>query len=155
MDDPLKKVFSLAQITSNDIFDEYCVKSGGSICIVTFLPHVLDVTPEVRKEQVQMIEDVRKKFIGKPFNFLWSQGGDQFDWEESMNLGFGYPAVVAITVAKKKFATMRSSWSKEKLISFVNGLAMNKEYFSDMRELPKLKKATLWKAEDKSEKVDL
>lgn len=102
-----------------------------------------------------MIDDVRKKFQGKPFNFLWSQGGDQFDWEDSMNLGFGYPAVVALTVGKKKFATMRSAWSKEKLESFVNGLAMNREYFSDMREVPKLKKATAWKAEEAAEKVDL
>merc|ERR1711862_164298 len=141
--DASKKVLPLAQLTDQNKFTEYCVTEKSSICILAFLPHIYDVSAEERKTQLDMIQDVTKKTTGKPFNYLWSQGGDQFDFEESMNLGMGYPTVVAVVAGKKKFSVMRRAWSKENLEGFVNGLAMNKEYFYDLRELPtKLKTVT-------------
>merc|ERR1712125_104864 len=108
-------------------------------------PHILDVSPEQRAEQLKTLEEVKKKNSGKPFNFLWSQGGDQFDFEDDMNLGMGSPTIVA---NKKKFAVMRRSWSSDNLASFVNSLASNREHFYDIRELPKkLKTVEPYKAE--------
>lgn len=73
---------------------------------------------------------------GKPFNFLWSQGGDQFDFEDSLNLGMGYPTILTIVAGKKKFSTMRRPWGKDNLQSYLNSLAANQEHFYDIRELP-------------------
>jgi hypothetical protein len=40
---------------------------------------------------------VALKFRGKPFKFLWSQGGDHFEFEERLGAtGVGYPVVVSI-----------------------------------------------------------
>jgi len=37
-----------------------------------------------------------------------------------MNLGFGYPAMVAISPTKGVFATMRSSFSKDNIKGFLS-----------------------------------
>ena len=43
---------------------------------------------------------------------MWAQGGNNFDLEEALNLGFGYPAVVAIHWGKQKLSTMRQTYNK-------------------------------------------
>jgi len=103
------------------------------------------VSVEERATQLTVLQEAKKKVAGKPFNFLWSQGGDQFDWEDSMNLGMGYPTIVTIVAGKKKFSTMRRAWGKDNLIMYLNGLAAGGEHFYDMRELPtKLKSVTAY-----------
>jgi len=134
---PTLKDLPVSQLVNQKKFDEYCVESKSSVCILAFLPHILDVTPEQRADNLKILEEVNKKNSGKPFNFLWSQGGDQFDFEDDMNLGMGYPTIVAMVANKKKFAVMRRSWSAENLTSFINALASNREHFYDIRELPK------------------
>jgi len=69
-----------------------------------------------------------------------------------MNLGMGYPTIVAMVANKKKFAVMRRSWSAENLTSFIN--TINRENFYDIRELPKkLKTIEAYKPEA-NEKVE-
>lgn len=53
-----------------------------------------------------------------------------------MNLGMGYPTIVAMVSNKKKFSIMRRAWSQENLASYINALASNQEHFYDIRELP-------------------
>lgn len=49
---------------------------------------------------------------GKPFKFLWSQGGDHFEFEEKIGaVGVGYPVVTVIYEAKKLFGKLRKSFS--------------------------------------------
>jgi len=148
----MHKDLPLSQLVNQKNFDEYCVENKSSVCILAFLPHILDVTPEQRAGDLKMLEEVNKKNSGKPFNFLWSQGGDQFDFEDNMNLGMGYPTIVAMVANKKKFAVMRRSWSAENLTSFIN--TINRENFYDIRELPKkLKTIEAYKPEA-NEKVE-
>ena len=47
------------------------------------------------------------------------QSGDQLDLERKMNLGFGYPAVIAISPKKQVFATMRGSFSYDNVNDFL------------------------------------
>ena len=51
--------------------------------------------------------------------FFWLQSGDQLDLERQMNMGFGYPAVVAVSPSKQVYATMRASFSFSNLNEFL------------------------------------
>ena len=66
-----------------------------------------------------------------------------------MNLGFGYPAVVAISPAKQVFATMRGSFSKENVNSFLTGVMTGS---APVDKLPmggiEIRKADKWDGKD-------
>ncbi len=77
------------------MFNEFC--KGRNLCIVSFLPNVIDSTESERENYLNTIKEVGLKFKGKPFKFLWSQGGDQLDLEDKLGVsGIGYPSVVAV-----------------------------------------------------------
>jgi len=50
------------------------------------------------------------------------QGGDFFELEEKLSLGFGFPAVVAVNYAKKKYAIMRSSYELDNIKNFISSM---------------------------------
>ena len=81
--------------------------------------------------------------------FFWLQSGDQLDVERRLNLGFGYPAVVAISPNKQVFATMRGSFSIDNfndfLIKVVTGSAATDKLPAGGIEF---KKADKWDGED-------
>ena len=58
--------------------------------------------------------------------WFWLSAGDQLDLERDLNLGFGFPAVVAISPSKKMIATMKSSFSEENVNTFVNDLLIGR-----------------------------
>lgn len=64
---------------------------------------------------------------------MWVQGGDNFDFEESLNLGFGFPCLVAIHHGKSKFATMRKNYTKENINKFIVSLLRGKARVSNLR----------------------
>ena len=50
------------------------------LCAIVFLPHILDSSAEERESQLETIKEVGLKMRGKPFKFLWAQGGDHFEF---------------------------------------------------------------------------
>lgn len=68
--------------------------------------------------------------------------------EESLNLGSGYPALVAVSLPKKKVSVFRSSFSKKNIDSFINGLVLGKESLYDLRDKPKVVKVSAWDGKD-------
>lgn len=77
------------------MYDEHC--KSRNLCIINFLPAVIDSSDQERENYFNIIKEVGLRFKGKPFKFLWSQGGDQFELEEKLGVsGIGYPSVVAI-----------------------------------------------------------
>ena len=86
------------------------------LCVITFLPHILDSSEEERQSYLDRIKEVALKFRGKPFKFLWSQGGDQFEFEEKLGaVGVGYPVVATIFNSKKIYGKLKKSFSEENL----------------------------------------
>lgn len=77
------------------------------------------------------------------------QGGDYFDYEEKLQLSFGYPAVIAINYSKKKYAILRRAFNTENLKSFIVNIFLGKESlmtFPDFRK--KLKTMPQWDGKD-------
>ena len=98
----------LYEMIKQKVYDDNC--QGQVICVATFLPNIYDSNAAERNAYLDTIMKVAKKQRSQPFVFFWLQSGDQLDLERKMNLGFGYPAVVAISPNKQVFATMRGTF---------------------------------------------
>jgi protein disulfide-isomerase A6 len=137
----LKPPKPLAFLNGKETFQDYCVDEGG-VCIIAFLPHIMDTGLEGRKKYKKLVEEVNRKHKSKPLVFLWAQAGDQFELEERLNLGFGYPAVVAINNGRKMYGVMRDSFDEKGLDRFVTGLMSGHvSLYKIVGDLPKIKKA--------------
>ena len=107
------------ELIKQKVYDTECKNAGQVICVVTFLPNIYDSNAEERNKYLQKLTKVAKTQRSQPFVFFWAQSGDQLDLERKLNLGFGYPAVVAISPSKDVFATMRASFSDSNMNEFL------------------------------------
>lgn len=122
------------QLLNKALFQEYCTDFKG-VCIITFVPHIYDSTAEERNGYLSIVEDVAHSNRGKPFTFLWSQGGDQYAMEDLFSVaGSGYPSVVAISSKKNVYAVMRAAFSKDSINDFVKSLVAGKAGFIPYNE---------------------
>lgn len=80
---------------------------------------------------------------------MWSQGGDYYDIEESLGLGSGYPALVAISINKMKYAPFTGIFDKKNIELFVKTLLAGKQPLFDLRQAPKIKNVKEWDGKDK------
>ena len=68
------------------------------MCLISFLPHILDDMEAGRKIKYKLLKSVAKDYRGK-IDFVWIEGGAQPELEAAFNLGFGFPAAVLINCA--------------------------------------------------------
>ncbi|KAL8427948.1 hypothetical protein Efla_003462 [Eimeria flavescens] len=129
------------QLLSEEQFRDSCEES---LCILAFLPDVLDSGIDGRMQYLKTLNQVVRASITVPVKFLWLQGGDNFDLEDQLHLAFGWPAVVAVHLSRGKFAVHRGNFSRESINSFLQQLLAGKAPVSDLPNLKKLKKATAW-----------
>lgn len=130
----------VAFLSDPNKFEEYCIKEGG-VCILSILPHVMDSGADGRQKYLKLLKEIHRKHSSKPLVFLWAQAGDQFALEEKLNLGFGYPAVVAINHGRKMYGVMRDSFDEAGMDRFVTGLMSGHvSLYKLVGDLPKIKK---------------
>jgi len=116
------------QLTNENQFKEIC-KDRTGVCIVSFLPHIMDSSAEQRKSYIEELKASTRAAKGKPIYYLWAQGGDFFDLEDKLHLSFGYPAVVAINFGKKKYSVCRSAFGEANIKTFVNSKIISLKIF--------------------------
>ena len=68
--------------------------------------------------------------------------------EGKLNLGFGFPAVVAVSPSKKMMGTMRGSFTNANLNSFLSDLLIGKGGLSPLPTEMKFKKVDKWDGKD-------
>lgn len=71
----------LAEMANNQIFEDYC-KNHDGLCFISFLPDVRDSGEDKRQEYLKELKELSDTGRGSNFNFLWVQGGKNFDFEE-------------------------------------------------------------------------
>ena len=136
----LKPPKQVERLINQEQFEKDCKEAEG-VCVIAFLPHISESGEQRRAEMVKELQKINDEQRGMPLSFFWSQGGDQFDLEESLSLGFGFPAVIALHFGKKKSATMRLSYSKENITRFIGDLLTGKSPLSNIPALlPPVKK---------------
>ena len=134
------------ELIKQSIYDQNC--EGPVICVVNFLPNIFDSSAAERNTYLQTIMKSAKANRKQPFKWFWLQAGDQLDLERSLNLGFGFPAVVAISPGKKMIATMRSSYSNSNLDDFLKNLLIGKGGLENLSSPIAVKKADKWDGKD-------
>ena len=65
-------------------------------CMLLFVPDIRDSTKTQREALIATVKAVADAQVAGLFEYGWVVGGSQYDLEQKLNLGFGYPAVVAV-----------------------------------------------------------
>jgi protein disulfide-isomerase A6 len=142
-----KQAVKVTQLVNQDVFDKYCTNLRG-ICFIAFLPHILDSSAVERNNYIQIFQDLAQGHRADPITFSWAQGGDYYPLEESLGLGSGYPAFVALSVNKMKYAPLTGSFSQKSIDLFVKTLLAGKQPLFNLREAPKLASVNEWNGKD-------
>eukprot|EP00916_Digyalum_oweni_P019664 GHVL01032815.1.p1 GENE.GHVL01032815.1~~GHVL01032815.1.p1 ORF type:complete len:413 (+),score=87.11 GHVL01032815.1:1377-2615(+) len=136
---------SAEQLLSNDMFEENCM---SGVCGIAFLPHLYDCQSECRNKYLKELNEAYKS-SRTPVRIYWSQAGDQFDFEEQLRLGFGFPALVAVNVEKGIAVIQKGSFTQDSIKQFLNSLAAGTGTPQDLpKELTKLKIVNKWDGKD-------
>lgn len=111
------------QLTNPESFDESCSGKGSAkLCVILFLPHILDSGAKGRNDYLSMFQDIAKTFRKMPFTFLWSEGTAQPELEQSLAINGNFPTVAVLSLEKNVFAVPKVSWNKKNIQSFLNGV---------------------------------
>ena len=109
----------IIEINSQAIYDANC---HSKICIIYFVPNIYDSNAVERNSLLDDALQSAQKFKKSPIVHLWLQAGDQLDLERQLNLGFGFPAVVAVSQNKKLYSIMHGSFSLKNLNNYIQEL---------------------------------
>jgi protein disulfide-isomerase A6 len=112
------------------------------------LPNIYDSNAAERNAYLETVMAVAKRNRKHPFVFFWLQAGDQMDMENKLHLGFGFPAVVAISPNKQKLSIMKGAFNEDKLATFLSDLISGRASLDDLKTKPEFKKADLWDGKD-------
>ncbi len=64
--------------------------------MLLIVPDIRDAGKKQREEMIATMKAVADKQVNGLFQYGWIVGGTQYDMEQKLNLGFGYPAVLAV-----------------------------------------------------------
>lgn len=70
------------------------------------------------------------------------------DMERSLNLGFGFPAVVAVSPSKQKVAIMKASFSENNFSEFLSDLMSGRTGLDDLKAKLSFKSSEAWDGKD-------
>ena len=138
----------VSELTSQAVFEDKC-ESGSTICVVMFVPHILDTGKKGRNEYMSAIQHVSMNMRGKPIQWLWSEANSQEKFEAAFDVNNNYPTIVVLSAEKKAAATMRISWNVQNILTFINGVFAGKEKILPVEGgIPKLNKIKKWDGKD-------
>ena len=147
---PIKR--EIYQLINEKILDEECISKKG-ICLIGFLPHLIDTKASGRNNYIEILESAAGKDPQYPFYFFWSQAYDQKELEKLFNLGSGYPTVVALSHSKKRYSVMRGAFTADAIADFIRDLMHGYERLYEYEELPKIVEITKWDGSDYKEEL--
>ena len=139
---------NIPQVTGPAVFEDSCVKGAAKICVVVTVPHILDSGAKGRNKVIDTVAEAAKSFRGKPIAFVWTEAMAQPELESAIEVNQAYPSVSVISVEKKVFATMRTSWSGKNIAAFLNGILSGSEKKSALSAVPTVVKAATWDGKD-------
>lgn len=137
----------IVEMTSLDVLKENC-DEANKICILAALPHILDSMAAGRRKYFETLQTVQKKFRTHPIDFLWFEGSSQLKLEEALQLTFGYPAVVAVSMDKQVYGVMHGSFTERSITMFITSILSGKVGTVKLGTFPKVETVEPWDGED-------
>eukprot|EP00656_Telonema_subtile_P008757 TRINITY_DN14091_c0_g1_i1.p1 TRINITY_DN14091_c0_g1~~TRINITY_DN14091_c0_g1_i1.p1 ORF type:complete len:461 (-),score=156.44 TRINITY_DN14091_c0_g1_i1:103-1407(-) len=129
------------ELVSLGVWSEAC--EGKSICLVGFLPGVVDSGVHGRNEYIDVINKLTESPTLKKFGFLWSSAQQQPGLEAVFGIG-DYPAMVAVSPKKSMFVRMKGAFDSKELSGFLGRLMKGRERGLAQFELPGLQTHEPW-----------
>lgn len=139
----------ILQAIDTTVLTENC--NDKPLCVVSFLPHILDSQAEGRNKYLSLLKELGEKYKKTRWGWLWSEAGAQPKLEQAFEVGgFGYPALVAVNSRKKKFATLRGSFDRAGIDDFLRTVSVGRGSTASLRSdsLPELAKIEAWDGKD-------
>jgi len=121
------------------------------LCIIAFLPHILDCQSKCRNEYISMLNKMGDKFKKQNWGWLWAEGTANPELEQALDVGgFGYPAMVVVSSKKMKYSSLTGSFGHDGIHEFLRDLSYGKGRTNPVRgaKLPTLKKTEPWDGKD-------
>jgi protein disulfide-isomerase A6 len=135
------------ELTSMEVLKDQC-SGANHICVLAALPHIMDSGAAGRNKYRDLLGTVGKSFRGSPVTFLWFEGSTQPALEEAMELSFGFPALVAVSMDREAYAVLKGSFSEKGIPSFLNGVMTGRQPTTKLSQLPTVVTVTPWDGQD-------
>lgn len=111
-----KEKKDLIQITSQEQFDELC-ETG--VCLLAILPDLQDVSTNEFNSYIDILKKVQDNITNLPVTFLWVIASQQLNLIQKLNLNFGFPTVIALSVSKNVFSILKGNYSEQSIKNFI------------------------------------
>ena len=118
--------FLVERLDSEERWKQNCLDLYNPICVIAFLPHILDSSQEERSVYLEMLKSTVNNFRDKPVSFMWAQAGDHQELQDIFALNAGFPSVLLINPMRNLFSVMRSSYSEENLEEWLKDILNRK-----------------------------
>jgi len=148
------------QLTNEKVLKDACEKH--QLCILSFLPHILDCQSKCRNEYLQTLRELAEKYKKNMWGWVWSEATAQSTLEDAVAVGgFGYPAMAAVNSRKMKYSVLKGSFSFDGINEFLRELSYGRGSTAPVKgaELPKIISQDPWNGKDaeppKDEDIDL
>lgn len=90
------------ELVSNSVLADNC--NEKPLCIVAFLPDILDTQAEGRNRYLKVLKELGEKYKAKLWGWVWTSAAVHGKLEEALGVGgFGYPAMAVVNIRKKVF----------------------------------------------------
>ena len=122
-----------------------------SLCVIAFLPHILDCQSKCRNDYIKMLTDMGDKFKRQGWGWVWTEGAAQLDLEQALDIGgFGYPAMSVLSHKKMKYSTLTGSFGKDGIHEFLRDLSYGKGRTNTVKgaAMPKIVSLDPWDGKD-------
>lgn len=146
------------QLVDQASFDEVCEKN--QICFIAFLPVLADSGAAGRNSYIAILKSLAENYKKRPFGWLWAEATEQSALEKGLDIGgFGYPALTAVNLKKKKYSIHRHAFSEAQIKEFVNELVAGRSGPISLPNVPAITSVSAWDGKDAQvqyeEEIDL
>lgn len=149
------------QLTDSNVWIDHCVGDGDEVqakqlCLVAFLPHILDSKAGGRNGYISMLKDIALLYKERPFSWFWVEGASQEDLEKAVGVGgYGYPAFIALNPSKEKFAALKSGFETTHVKEFMDNVRRGQEPVGPISgDIKTIKAIDAWDGKDGEEIVE-
>jgi protein disulfide-isomerase A6 len=119
------------------------------VCVLAFLPHILDSKAKGREAHLAMLKRVSTANKALPIAYMWAEGYSQQKLEESFHVGgAGYPALVAVNVAKKRYVNFAGAFDSANINAFLTRMTSGKESTIPVAAIGKVVEVEEWDGKD-------
>lgn len=138
------------EMIKEDALKTTCEKAP--LCIISFLPCILDCQAKCRNEYLNITSVAAEKFRSNWWGWLWSEGGKQIYLERALKVGgsSGYPAMVAFNIRQLTYYALKGPYTVKNIRDFLKAVSTGKWEVSRMNQtnLPEIVKAIPWDGQD-------